>query len=1097
MRIQVDPTTGVMVTGTLPNPKTLVSGWCQQFSTHSVGDLGFGADGQLYVSGGDGAGYDTVDFGQLPAPGQAPCPDETGDGGGALRAQDASTPADPTGLNGAVLRVDPSTGAASTGNPFSVGDANQRRIVGYGLRNPYRFAFRPGTSDLWLGDVGWGRWEEINRITPTGTPPNEVMQPARNFGWPCYEGDWQDSNPNQPYSGVCHVPYADVTAPFFSYYHTKVEGQCFPTQFRQDYNEPATPFAGSAITGMAFYAGGGYPASYNGGLFFADYARGCLWFMGTTNGIPDPAKIVQFASWDPGSDDPYLPADIGVVGLERGADGDIFIVDIANGVIRRLLHGVVDARASADVTSGPTNLAVLLDASASFSNTPGATIANYEWDLDGDGVFETPGGALPTLSHTFTDEGVTKVRVRATDSNGKTGVSDPVRIEVGLRPGVTIDSPVADGPRWAVGDPIAFSGTADDGAGHPLPPTSLTWDLVIRHCTNSGDCHSHFAGGSLDGLDGGRHGLSGSFIAPDDSYPSHLELSLTAKNSNGLTTTVTRRLDPATVSIALASDPAGRTLTGNDKTAAAPFICTVIKGSQTTISAVPSETADGRIFTFDSWSNGGPASQTFIATADQSLTARYTVTAPGGTKTPAKEPVKKPIRFGGTLTVSRKGVLGLRVHCPGPRPCRASLRLDTQAAASAAATRRLARAVAKRIAAGRTAVVRVRLQPAARRLLATRRTLKAVATVTVTPAGRRGRDDAHQVHAARGEALSVSRSRARPRPGRDDAGTARLRCAAGGTSASCGTPGGLGGAAARAAHARPPSGVLGVEQAPVAGGLGRRVGHSIGIDRGVAQEIGQVEQREPVHDRRLPVEQADAAVGGDREVPRRAVSVQQRRRNGGPAARAAAAPHRGCRRARGAAPATAAPRGRCARASRRTAPRHEPTVALGHRGRAARRRVRAPALALLLWAAMCRHSGRPATTDSATSGLSPHTPDASTRGTPSTAAGPRCSRIRRSFSSVTRERATRASFTAARGEDLAGGERQHHHLVEDRVAAGQQQQLAGRLLASDRPARVRASRRAGSSSGGLPPGLARRGDQREQPQAPGRAREAPARACSR
>ena len=343
------------------------------------------------------------------------------------------------------------------------------------------------------------------------------------------------------------------------------------------------------------------------------------------------------------------------------------------------------------------------------------------------------------MQHTYADAGVTNVKVRVTDSLARTGESDAVKIEAGAKPIVVIESPSTTAAPWSVGDQLTFSGGAYDGQGTPLGAQDLTWDLVIRHCTFSGDCHSHFIGGNLNGLDGGRHGAGGTFVAPDHSYPSHLELSLTAKDSHGLTTTVTRRLDPATVDIALASDPAGRTLTGNDKTAAAPFICTVIKGSQATVSAVPSEAVGGRLFTFDSWSNGGPATQTLIATADQSLTARYTTaSAPGGTTTPpaTKPPAKKPpIRVGGTLTVSRKGVLALRVRCPGPRACRASLQLDTQAASSAA-TRRLARVVVKRIAAGRTAVVHVTLRPAARRLLAGRHTLKAIATVTVTPAGR-------------------------------------------------------------------------------------------------------------------------------------------------------------------------------------------------------------------------------------------------------------------------------------------------------------------------------------------------------------------------
>ena len=87
---------------------------------------------------------------------------------------------EPVTLDGAILRVDPVTGAAFTGNPFAASsDANKRRIIAYGLRNPFRFDVRPGTNEIWVGDVGWNAWEEINRVASIGDATVE------NFGWPC------------------------------------------------------------------------------------------------------------------------------------------------------------------------------------------------------------------------------------------------------------------------------------------------------------------------------------------------------------------------------------------------------------------------------------------------------------------------------------------------------------------------------------------------------------------------------------------------------------------------------------------------------------------------------------------------------------------------------------------------------------------------------------------------------------------------------------------------------------------------------------------------------------------------------------------------
>ena len=55
-------------------------------------------------------------------------------------------------------------------------------MIAYGLRNPFQFEFRPGTDELWVGDVGWSAREEINRIADVNDTTVE------NFGWPCYEG---------------------------------------------------------------------------------------------------------------------------------------------------------------------------------------------------------------------------------------------------------------------------------------------------------------------------------------------------------------------------------------------------------------------------------------------------------------------------------------------------------------------------------------------------------------------------------------------------------------------------------------------------------------------------------------------------------------------------------------------------------------------------------------------------------------------------------------------------------------------------------------------------------------------------------------------
>ena len=123
------------------------------------------------------------------------------------------------------------TGAGLPDNPLATSaDPNARRIVAYGLRNPFRINVRPGTNEVWAGDVGWNTWEEVNRLVdPLGAGLDDV----ENFGWPCYEGQGRQSGYDGANLNICENLYkaGAVTGPHYTYNHSAkvVAGETCPT----------------------------------------------------------------------------------------------------------------------------------------------------------------------------------------------------------------------------------------------------------------------------------------------------------------------------------------------------------------------------------------------------------------------------------------------------------------------------------------------------------------------------------------------------------------------------------------------------------------------------------------------------------------------------------------------------------------------------------------------------------------------------------------------------------------------------------------------------------------------------------------------------
>lgn len=541
--------------------RTLIDNIATDSGIHNSGDLHFGADGYLYITTGDSN--------------LSPSPAQFTDN-----------------LMGKVLRILPTPGNAggytTPGNPFN-NAANSwfcganpphtsagpcKEIFAYGFRNPFRFTIQPGTSNVFLGDVGGGAWEEIDKVIAGG-----------NYGYPSREGPCSagvNCTPPQPPSGY--------EEPIAYYPHTVLYAN-----------------TDSAVIGGAFYTSPNYPAEYQNNFFFADFVQGWIKRLIYNSGA---------GSWEV---QPFAANGSSIIGIRTGLDGDLYYLSIPSNSqpaceIRHIRYEAgVNQPPAAQISVNPTNgpLDTAYQFSASGSGDPDDNLPLiYNWDFGDGTTLSSSTTASPT--HTYSTPGTKTVTLTVTDSGSPPATSAPVTVNVypaNAAPTgqITLTNMTAPGRThfYHAGDTWRFE-VINPGDDQPLPPNAFSWDVVFHHSD-----HTH---PFLSGVNGSE----GNFTIPPLGEPSPnvwYRVRLYITDSQGQTTTVERDVTPATVNLTLTTNPAGGMVGFEGGAYPAPHTATRVVGMNLSISAPSPQVVGGVDYGFASWSIGGNQTQTIVVPA--------------------------------------------------------------------------------------------------------------------------------------------------------------------------------------------------------------------------------------------------------------------------------------------------------------------------------------------------------------------------------------------------------------------------------------------------------------------------------------------------
>ena len=330
-------------------------------TNHNGGAIHFGPDGKLYVAVGENAN--------------------------GANSQILSN------RLGKMLRIN-SDGTIPSDNPTSfpgiTGSTTglNRAIWAVGLRNPFTFAFQPGTGRMFINDVGQNTWEEINDGIA-----------ASNYGWALSEGP--TTNPN-------------FRSPLFAYGHGSGATTGFAVTGGTFYNPPVAQF-GSSFVGKYFFADNG-----SGWIRLFDPGTGMA--TGFASGIGGP------------------------VDLKVSSDGSLYYLSIGSSAVFRVqFNGTAPS-----ITQHPGNQTVNIGQPVTFMVTAnGSTPLSYQWQRDMVNINGATSANYMIPGAVLTDNGamfrcvVTNPVGTATSKEGTLTVQEPIpglQTEAGGDTAIALDS---------------------------------------------------------------------------------------------------------------------------------------------------------------------------------------------------------------------------------------------------------------------------------------------------------------------------------------------------------------------------------------------------------------------------------------------------------------------------------------------------------------------------------------------------------------------------------------------------------------------------------------------------------------------------------